>query len=481
MRSICPQHLLAAVIPKQNTFSMDHLFDFPPPFFLSIVALAGFSVQAWGNRYRGWGLPMGAVLGTVAIWYHGDAIYNDYESYRMLIGDAALQAAWWQVLLFIMAFGLTAPLVHQWLNYKLDGRRSRLMNYIDTRHLEKPATQRQIDRLTQVALFVWLLLMSVALIRVQFDFVGLFAPYLGNKASPWGRGRLGGGIDALLSLAGYLQIFLAAGIGVLAAVAQNPGSRTLLILICLLTFPYYIFDRTRNTMLATMLPGLLAWVLLRIKGGFAGKGLVLLAAFLVVNFWFSFVGANRSVTSISAAIHSDAAMVRGEGRKHEGLSMFSELGWVNDFFDKGTYRPNWGERYFAELVNPIPRGLWKNKPMIGVDYAVARGFTTGNATDANAGVSASIATGMIGQGVVNFGRFFGPIAAAFLMALWVAALARQDLLGDDPGNLVLYGTGMILTFNMGRDITLLVLYPYILGFGLLWGYRYYLHQTRTAR
>ena len=32
--------------------------------------------------------------------------------------------------------------------------------------------------------------------------------------------------------------------------------------------------------------------------------------------------------------------------------------------------------------------------------------------------------------MVNFGPFFGVLAAAFLMALWVAILARQDLKGE---------------------------------------------------
>jgi hypothetical protein len=47
--------------------------------------------------------------------------------------------------------------------------------------------------------------------------------------------------------------------------------------------------------------------------------------------------------------------------------MLEELAWVNSFLDKGTYAVNWGERYFAELVNPIPCGLWQDKPMIGID------------------------------------------------------------------------------------------------------------------
>jgi hypothetical protein len=79
------------------------------------------------------------------------------------------------------------------------------------------------------------------------------------------------------------------------------------------------------------------------------------------------------------------------------------------------------------------------------------------------GVAASISTGMIGQGVVNFGRILGPIAAAFLMALWVAALARQDLLSDNIFHLLLLAFGLVLTFNMGRDITLLTVYPFLFG------------------
>jgi hypothetical protein len=75
---------------------------------------------------------------------------------------------------------------------------------------------------------------------------------------------------------------------------------------------------------------------------------------------------------------------------------------------------------------------------------------------------------MIGQGVVNFGLILGPIAAALLMAIWVAVLARQDLMGNDIGHLLLYAIGLVLTFNMGRDITLLVIYPFVFGWILLW-------------
>jgi hypothetical protein len=73
--------------------------------------------------------------------------------------------------------------------------------------------------------------------------------------------------------------------------------------------------------------------------------------------------------------------VQGSTTKHAGLNMFEELGWQNLFISNGTYNPNWGARYFAELVNPIPRVLWKNKPMIGIDYAIARGQAFGEKGD----------------------------------------------------------------------------------------------------
>ena len=106
---------------------------------------------------------------------------------------------------------------------------------------------------------------------------------------------------------------------------------------------------------------------------------------------------------------------------------------------QGTYKPNWGNRYFAELVNPIPRFFWPGKPLIGIDYAIARGQGGGDAEDA--GVHATISTGMIGQGVVNFGRFIGPAFAALLMSFWVVILARLDLHIQEFGRLPLYGWG----------------------------------------
>ncbi|BDS07652.1 hypothetical protein NT6N_26920 [Oceaniferula spumae] len=454
---------------------------YPVSFFLSIIALVPCSIYAWMNRRSGWGLPMLMVLGTTAVWYHGDGLYNDYERYRLTMGESALNAAWWQVLLFTVTFAIIVKPIHKAVNRRYLSRGSYLMLFAETNRIKHPTVQRQIDQLAMAMLFAWAILMTIALIRTNYNFSGMFAPYLGERGYPWIRGRMGGGISALLSLAGYLQILMTAGFGVIAALSTNPKTRSVAIAVCCLAFPYYIFDRTRNAMIATMLPGLLAWVFIRIEGGLWKKAAILLVAFMITNVWFMFVVENPIGRGVSVAEalenaqkdESDFDNVVKKESKHEGLSMFSELGYMNDFFDRGTFAPSWGGRYFAEVANIVPRGIWKDKPTIGVDYALARGFGSDVNVVHTGGISASIATGMIGQGVVNFGRLFGPMTAALLMSLWVAILARQDLMGRDPARLLLCVVGLILTFNMGRDITLLVLYPFVFGLILIKVFNYY--------
>lgn len=435
--------------------------SFPIPYYLAWLLAIGLGLRSWYNRGNGLGIPSGAVLATTCVWYLGDALYNDYSRYVSDIGRSSLEAAWWQVCVFLAAFGVLVPIVSRTVAAKLFGRPSSIVQAVHTRWFDTPEAQHRLEALLPPMVGAYIILMGIALVRVDFDFQGLFMPYLGYQRHPWLRGRMGGGFDALLSLAAYFQIFLTAGFGVLAALLRSPRYRAVAVCICLLAFPYYVFGRTRNTMLATLLPGFLAWVFVKIRGSVYKRTAVIAGGFLLLSFWFAFVLSSRTESAVSRAFSQGVNVERISETHHLGLNMLEELGWINYFMEEGTYRPNWGERYFAEIVNPIPRSLWPEKPLIGIDYAEARG--QGGGGSGAAGVHATISTGMIGQGVVNFGAIFGPIAAAFLMALWVGVLARQDLIGT-PARQLLYTIGLILTFNMGRDITLLVLYPFIFGY-----------------
>jgi len=449
----------------------------PVPFYLCCLAIAFLSFIAWDARWKGWGLPMGTVLVTVTTWYIGDALYNDYAGYELLLGEETLVTAWWQVMWFIIAFGIATPLLHRRMNSKLLPGRSHIMAYLEKQRVRLPQVQRRLDQFAASLFLGWGLLMAIGLVQVKGDVIGLFAPYLSQKADPWARGQIGGGFSAFISLAAYLQLFLTAAIGVLAALACNRKTQMTALAIVFLAMPYYIFDRTRNTMLAAAMPGILAFVLMRLRLGWDGKFIVLLVTFLVMNAWMLVVSSTRDGMNFDIGKAIDTLGTKNsESEHHAGLNMFEELSWIHYLSVTGTYEPNWGQRYFAELVNPIPRGLWQNKPMIGLDYAVARGQAV---IGPGGETTATMSTGMIGQGVVNFGPIFGPFASAILMALWVGLLARQDLLGANPGRIVLYGTGLILTFNMGRDITLLVLYPFFFGLILFHGWMYW-HKGRNG-
>lgn len=415
---------------------------------------------------------MAAVLGTIALWYFGDALYNEYALSVMLIGEQYAEAAWWQVALFLASFTMMVPLIHRITNKRLLSNNSQFFSLMQRGGIQNPEFQLRLDLACRLLFLIWLVLMFIALVQTNFDFLGLFAPYISGKAYPWSRGRVGAGWDALLSFANYIQIMLTASFGIVAAVAIKSRTRKLALAIFLLAAPFYILDRARNVMLAVVLPGLLAWVFLRLRGGIFFKAGVLVAAFSVVEIWMKFVIQARSGSNISHAVtrlgfSGVLETAEAENAKHAGLTMFTELAWINSFIDKGTFAVNWGARYFSELVNPIPRAIWPDKPFIGIDYAIARGQLFSGASTEAAGVGATISTGLIGQGVTNFGVFFGVLSSALLMALWVSFLARQDLKGEKMGRMLLFFIGCVLTFNLGRDITLMTLYPIVFGYIML--------------
>ncbi len=446
----------------------------PIPFYLCLVVIARLAWVAWNAREQAWGIPMLAVLATAAAWYLGDAFYNDYDAYVRKFGDDNLNNAWWQVFLFFVFFGFLTPLVHRRLNGQLQGG-SRILKMIRDRAIDATAFQAQVSSIARMLLMPWILLMGLGLLRTQFDVIGLFFPYLGQKSDPWSRDRVGTGIDAVYAFAGYIQLMLTALYGVALALSKRSSTMVLAGAVYFLSVPFYVFDRTRSYMLAVLLPGFMALVALRIQRN-AIRIMVSIAAFIALEGWMKFVIDNRDKGSIAEAFKTGGTQdLEVKSRKHGGFNMFEELSYINYFIENGSYKVNWGARYFAEVVNPIPRAIWPGKPMIGIDYAIARGMAYGDQSAKSGGVAASVSTGMIGQGVVNFGRLFGPIAAALLMALWVAVLARQDLMGDDIGHLLLYAIGLVLTYNMGRDITLLILYPFIFGWMLVaW------HNRRAA-
>lgn len=232
----------------------ESLSVFPFPFWVVIALLIGGAVLSWGRIRNGSGSPMLAVLGTVAFWYVGDAYYNDYaNNHAKMFGARILASAWWQVGWFLVVFLAVTPLLHRWVNARHIARGSGVLHMF--KHgVSQPAFQRQLRLLFKGSVLIWLALALIAAIRLKQEIPYYFFPFLGYKAEPWGRGRIGSGFDALLSVAFYFQLLVAATFGVVAALATNRRTRILAVVFCLLAWPFFIFDRTRNTMLAAVVP-----------------------------------------------------------------------------------------------------------------------------------------------------------------------------------------------------------------------------------
>lgn len=449
----------------------------PIAFWAVVAVLIWGTIQGIRHLRDGSGLPMLAVLGTVTVWYVGDAFYNGYApNYTNLFTADVLRGAWWQAAWFLLVFIVVTPWIHQWLNRRYLRQGSGVLQLFKY-GIGHPAFQKQLNRAFYGCAAVWSVLTIVAVIRLRSQIIYFFFPFLGYEVGPWSHGRIGAGFDFLSVVAGNLQLLVAGIFGVVAALSTSHRVRWLAVFGCALTWPYYLFGWARNMMLAITIPGVLSYVFLRMRGGLGKRFIVLGVCFMVVNAWMGFVIANRSHISLVAAFRENGFhFSRDEDVHHEGLNMYEELCWMNTFIQAGTYEPDWGKEYFAELVNPIPRRFWPGKPLIGIDYAIARG-QGGNESAGSVGVYATISTGMIGQGVVNFGRFLGPPFAALLMGFWVVLLARLDLRIHEFGRLPLYALGLILTFNLGRDITFLVLYPFVFGAALVW----WIERHRASR
>lgn len=436
------------------------LLSMPLSFWVAVAILLTGFLFALEKIRCGIGLPLLAVLATAAVWYLVDMFYNGYEYYTQTFTSEILSNAWWQVALFLVVFLLLAPELHKVFNARYNNQASSAY-FLAREGVNNPFLQQRLSLLFKLCFFIWGSLAVVATFRLHGDVIYYFFPFLFRKMDPWGRDRLGSGFDALFSLAFNLQIFATAGFGISAALVTNTRIRAVAIAACCVAMPYFVFDRTRNVMLSSMLPGILSWVIFRIRGSVIKKGLILAFFFFVTNVWFGFVIANRTNMTIAQALQQKGLDISADTNvHHEGLNMFEELCWINTLTGNGSFRPPWGEMYFDELVSPIPRALWPGKPAENLVYSIARGQA-----GADFGQGGTMCTGMIGQGVASFGPILGPAFAAFLMSVWAVILARLDLRGRD---LVLYGFGLILTFNLGRDITTITLYTFIFGSLAVW-------------
>ena len=309
---------------------------------------------------------------------------------------------------------------------------------------------------------MWLLLLFIGIARMGGDVVGALFPIDSRAgATMWGRGAIETSATGfLVASAGYMFNAVTAFLGVLIFFQRATLWRVVAGAMFVISLPYFLLEGARSHFLAAILPFIITYL-------FYGRQLLIIkvavlgVAFISLDQGFKLVTAFRGTgfRDLLAAEHPYELV--DEDLRQSGLNMIQELCFANAYIASGVAPPAYGGRYLNELLNVIPRVIWPSKPFIGIDYAKWRGLEDPNS---ELGVVATVSTGMIGGGVLNFGPFFGPIAAGIIMALWTALLIRWWQQRSSLPRLMLFMLGAGLTFNLGRDITLLVLWPVVFAY-----------------
>ncbi|MEQ8972144.1 MAG: hypothetical protein RIE73_17330 [Coleofasciculus sp. C1-SOL-03] len=434
--------ILISVLPPAASFY----------YFLTSILLVLLIIESLFKKNISWKKPAVIVYITVAIWYLTEPIYTPDN--LTIFSNAILEKCYWQIILFLGSFRFFVPQLSQKMVIKPSLAYQLLITSIDPAKL-----------LTYLSL-VWLGLLMYGISRMNGDIFGALFP-INSRAGGymWGRaaGAAAGSSGFIVSSASYIYILVCSFFGITLLMQKQLKVRLLNLLVILISWPYFILMGARNIFLAVVMPSILSYVLLS-KQKWWIKIIVLGIAFAIINHILTLVITYRHVGFAEIFNQSGIEIALKAEQKHLGLNMLEELCFINDFYQQGRLHISYGGDYLAQFLNFVPRAIWPNKPLVGIYYAILRGFAD-NSRDI--GVSTTVSTGLIGQGVTNFGPYLGPVAAAFLMALWAAFLARLWSQRNSPLRLCLFLAGLGITFNLGREMTLLVLWPIVFGYALV--------------
>jgi oligosaccharide repeat unit polymerase len=388
-----------------------------------------------------------AVYVTVFAWYFVDPFLHP-EQYDYL-PTYLLGISYGQVLLFLIGFRFFMPVAVLWIV------RRRGTDVSTTQHFAP-------EQILMAAGVVWFVLLVIGIARMDGDVIGALFPVDSRAGvTMWGRGAMASSASGfLIAFAGYMFNAVTAFLGVLVFFQRSATWRFLAAAMFIVSLPYFLLEGARSHFLAVILPFIITYL-------FYGRHLliiklaVLAVAFFCLDNGFKLVTAFRGTgfRDLLAAEHPYELV--DEDLRQSGLNMIQELCFANAYLASGLASPAYGGRYLNEVLNVVPRALWPSKPLIGIDYAKWRGLEDPNS---ELGVVATVSTGMIGGGVLNFGPFFGPLAAGIIVALWTALLIRWWQQRSSLLRLALFMLGAGLTFNLGRDITLLVLWPVVFSY-----------------
>lgn len=409
-----------------------------PVFYLAAAIWVGLMIEMISKPRTALSLMLVAIYGMVAIWYGWDLLETP-ETYAAMNPDE-LDLAFLQVALFLASVRV--------------GLRPVISSMSE---IPESLADISVDSYLKVLLPIWLVFLGFGVFRMEGNVPAALWPVQGRDGPHmWARAAIGGGIDAFVSLAGYVYMFVCALFGILLALARSPAARAICLAAVAVSWPYFFLLGARNLLLGVIMPGFLMYL---IKDGRIGLlRIVTVMVFAVTVNYLMLAMLQFRKEGFEEFLRNPLGAV-DTARSHEGLNMIEELVLIDQFMARGQLEPNLGYDYLVHVLNVIPRGIWAGKPLISQDYSMLRG--QGN--DGSGWLNATISTGIIGQGVMNFGRFAGPMVAGLILSFYARFLVAQYQRRTSFWRLAVCMVGVGLIPGLGREFTLLVLWPVVIG------------------
>ena len=265
-------------------------------------------------------------------------------------------------------------------------------------------------------------------------------------SSIFARNRYGGMKDAMLEL----QMFLRAAIPLAVAICfyprQSAGRRAISCLFLAYMFAAAHNSGTRSKVLEVVLP-ILAGIYWRLPSAVKRRAIVFgLPPLLLLGFVWS-------AASVIGRNEGRVAWEEAGDAEYIGFEMFRELLYIRDNVPaRFDYR--YGNTYWVQIVNPIPRFLWPSKPIedAGLELAKMKGMIQ----DGDAYLTVS--PGLIGEMYWNFsipGIAFISLFLGYLAKSWdrLRPMAEQSLMA-----FCFFAAGLAVIFLSGRSVTASTLY-----------------------
>ena len=318
-------------------------------------------------------------------------------------------------------------------------------------------------------LLLWrLMLLGMAIglgsLLIYADFNALaFFEGLSSMSRRWSgsleRGRYGSWKTILFEMQMFLQAVVPLAV-CLAAMKRAPAfQRIVAALFVGWLFLRTLFSGSRGQLLPIVLciAAALFWRSSpRLRRGLVVVGLpvALIVGFLVAAIIVG--GRNEGKVDVATATSTE----------YVGFEMFRELLFVIRAEQDGLPR-QYGLTYFTQLVNPIPRAIWPNKPVGDAGLIMARAY---GAVDRNGEPTMTSSPGFLGEAYLNFG-FLGllivPAAAGVIVRAWdrllpTASKSLAAFLIFAAGLAAIYRSGR--SFNMSAFYGLLALYVLLVVF-----------------